>query len=142
MGSRPQRGLRVAPYREVILRAKVPRKFTPPQITLYDGKMNSINHVRRYTASLLVREVSKQAQRLMFPRILTGDAADWLHSLQPGSIGSFKQLKELFLERFESMCQAKRSVTKLFSLEQREKESLRDWYDRFFKASTEVEDLI
>ncbi|PKI36218.1 hypothetical protein CRG98_043370 [Punica granatum] len=54
---------------------------------------------------------------------------------------SFKQLKELSLERFASMQLAKRTITELFSLEQKEKESLRNWYDRFSKASTEVEGL-
>ncbi|PKI59255.1 hypothetical protein CRG98_020335 [Punica granatum] len=40
------------------------------------------------------------------------------------------------------MQQAKRSIVELFSMEQRDKESIRNWYDRFFKASTEVEGLM
>ncbi|PKI79396.1 hypothetical protein CRG98_000211 [Punica granatum] len=82
-----------------ILRAKVSCKFTPPQIALYDGKTDLVNHVHRYTASLLGSGVSEQAQCLLFLGPLTGNAADW------------------------------------------ERESLRDWYDRFFKALIEVEGL-
>lgn len=84
--------------------------------------------------------------------MLKGLAADWFYSLESGSITSFVTLKErflecfasslrIFLECFASSLRIKHTLMELFGMQQREKESLCHWYERFVKVAAEVDDL-
>ncbi|PKI55154.1 hypothetical protein CRG98_024445 [Punica granatum] len=136
----PDKNLK-SPLSPDILNTKVSRKFNFPQITPFDGKTDPVNHVRRHITSLLERGVSKNLQCLLFPMTLNGIASNWFHSLSPGSITSFKQLHELFIQRFAATRRVKSDLNELFTLEQKEGETLRAWYECFIKVITEIESL-
>ncbi|XP_031386689.1 uncharacterized protein LOC116200116 [Punica granatum] len=80
-------------------------------------------------------------QCLIFLGTLTGIASDWLHLLAPCSITSFKQLQELFIQRFAATRRVKRDLNELFTMEQKEGETLRAWYKDLFKVFTKIESL-
>ncbi|PKI60277.1 hypothetical protein CRG98_019332 [Punica granatum] len=130
-----------SPFSSEILEATLPPKLMVPQITQYDGKTGPRDHVRKRITSLLGRRASEELQCLLFPATLIGIAADWFHSLPPRSVRDFEQLRDKFGERFSSICRFKRDVSELFAMEQQEKETLRQWYNRFFDVVAEVDNI-
>lgn len=67
-----------------------------PQITTYDGKSEPMDHMQKYTLSLVEREVSDEVLSLLFPR----PRQDWFHSFKLASIRSFDKLKDKFIDYF------------------------------------------
>ncbi|PKI47551.1 hypothetical protein CRG98_032045 [Punica granatum] len=78
----------------------IPKKFNVPIIAQIDGIPDPVEHVRNYTTSILGRNATNEIKCLPFLATLGGIASTWFHLLSLGSIQSFKQLKEAFLERF------------------------------------------
>ncbi|PKI48642.1 hypothetical protein CRG98_030970 [Punica granatum] len=64
--------------------------------------------------------------------------AEWCYSLPIGSISNLGQLRELFVQRFAGNHRINKDVNYLFSILQRERETLCAWYERFFGVIVEV----
>ena len=74
-----------------------------------------------------------------FSLTLTGSGFEWFRSLRPGSIPSFRALREAFLARFATLVVQKKSKTYLLSIRQEGDETLRQYLTRFTEESNKVE---
>ncbi|KAL2250014.1 UNVERIFIED_CONTAM: Retrovirus-related Pol polyprotein from transposon opus [Sesamum indicum] len=70
-----------------------------------------------------------------------GKAQEWFMSLPPGSIESHEQLVQKFIFHFASKRKQKRSATYLFTIRQKENETLKNFMGRFNNETLEVQDL-
>ena len=87
----------------------------------------------------MMQGVSHGALCQSFSLTLTGPGFEWFKNLRPGSVQSFKDLKDMFLARFAtSMVQKK---TKMYSwlIRQENNESLRQYLTRFTAESNKVD---
>ena len=74
-----------------------------------------------------------------FSLTLTGAAGRWYRKLRPGSISSFAQLSQIFINQFAGDRDHQLPSTHLLSVKQRKYESLKDYITRFNKEAVRVE---
>ncbi|KAL8125842.1 hypothetical protein AgCh_013223 [Apium graveolens] len=129
------------PFTEEIMNAHISRKFKMPTIKAYDGTGDPANHVRTFSNALLLQPVNDAIKCRAFPQTLSGMAQRWYSRLPPNSIGSFRELSQVFIKQFISGRVHEKSSTSLMSLVQGAKESLRDYLNRFTKKALKVPDL-
>ncbi|GKV49226.1 hypothetical protein SLEP1_g55988 [Rubroshorea leprosula] len=77
----------------------------------------------------------------VFPATLKSTARRWYHKLPRHSIDSYSQLAKLFSNKFASQREIKRTATKLMQVHQKEGESLRDYMQRFNKATLDIDNV-
>ncbi|XP_011087056.1 uncharacterized protein LOC105168618 [Sesamum indicum] len=99
--------------------------FRMPDLPKYDGTRDLQEHLAAFDMVMN----------------LYGKAQEWFTSLHPGSIESHKQLVQNFTFHFASKRKQKRSATHLFTIRQRENESLKSFMGRFNNETLEVQDL-
>ncbi|KAL0402078.1 UNVERIFIED_CONTAM: hypothetical protein Slati_4237700 [Sesamum latifolium] len=109
-----------------------------PNLSDYDGTMDpqellscfeNIALLHRYTAGVKCR---------VFVNTFTRSAQQWFNQLPSGSIRSFREFRSLFLHHFASSKRYQKTIMSLFSLQQREGESLKEYLQRFNLAALEV----
>ncbi|GKU88075.1 hypothetical protein SLEP1_g2380 [Rubroshorea leprosula] len=74
----------------------------------------------------------------VFPAILKSTTKRWYHKLPKHSIDSYSQLAKLFSNKFASQREIKRTANELMQVHQKEGESLRDYMQRFNKATLDI----
>ncbi|GFZ10533.1 hypothetical protein Acr_21g0011320 [Actinidia rufa] len=106
------------PFTWRILRARISLKFKlPTQLGIYEGKTDPMDHLDS-----------------------TCQIRSWFRKLSPGTIDSFGDLSRLFVANFMSCKNRQKNASHLFTVHQKETESLKDFVKRFNQAILEVED--
>ncbi|GKV50689.1 hypothetical protein SLEP1_g57387 [Rubroshorea leprosula] len=77
----------------------------------------------------------------VFTATLKSTARRWYHKLPRHSIDSYSQLAKLFSNKFASQREIKRTATELMQVHQKEGESLRDYMQRFNKATLDIDNV-
>ncbi|KAL0355780.1 UNVERIFIED_CONTAM: hypothetical protein Sradi_4024900 [Sesamum radiatum] len=85
--------------------------------------------LHRYTAGVKCRVLVNTFTRL---------AQQWFNQLPSGSIRSFGEFRSLFLHHFACSKRRQKTIMSLFSLQQREGQSLKEYLQRFNLAALEV----
>ncbi|GMN21498.1 hypothetical protein TIFTF001_050140 [Ficus carica] len=116
-----------------------PTRFKMPTIPSYDGSTDADELVENYQAHMLIQSANEAALCKSFCLTLTGAARQWYRRLPPGSIGSFQQLASSFSAAFLGSRTRKLGASHLFSIKQRENETLKKYLERFDKAVVQVE---
>ena len=132
---------RKSPFMTDILERPLPRKFKMPQITLYSGKDDPYDHVQNYESLMMLHGWDDDIMCRAFSLTLSGHARTWFNSLPESSISSFGHLRTEFTKAFVINSRRKKDATYLLSIRQGNKESLRQFVDRFRNATLEIPDL-
>ncbi|GMN29028.1 hypothetical protein TIFTF001_044306 [Ficus carica] len=127
------------PFTPSIMESPYPTRFKMPTIPSYDGSTDADEHVENYQAHMLIQSANEAALCKSFCLTLTGAARQWYRRLPPGSIGSFQQLASSFSAAFLGSRTRKLGASHLFSIKQRESETLKKYLERFDKAVVQVE---
>ncbi|GMN18961.1 hypothetical protein TIFTF001_048559 [Ficus carica] len=127
------------PFTEDILIEEFPADFKMIPIKQYDGKENPAGHMHGYCTWMRIRGATQAQMCLAFSLTLTGPALQWFQQLEPGSIGSFRELKQQFLGRFVMTKTRKKDKLYLYSLKQGTEESLKSYIERFSQEMNYVE---
>ncbi|GFY81798.1 hypothetical protein Acr_02g0000380 [Actinidia rufa] len=96
-----------------------------------------------FTERILRARISskfKLPTQLAFSATLKGPARSWFRKLSPGTIDSFGDLSRLFVANFMSCRNRQKNASHLFTIHQKENESLKEFVKRFNQAILEVED--
>ena len=72
-----------------IERAKLPRRFTQPMFTVYNGRTDSVEHVSHFNQRMVVHSRNKALMCKVFPSSFGPVAMRWFDGLEEGSISSF-----------------------------------------------------
>ncbi|GFZ20875.1 hypothetical protein Acr_29g0000370 [Actinidia rufa] len=129
------------PFTGRILRARVSSKFKlPTQLSIYEGKIDPMDHLDSYKSLMLLQGCSDEVMCKAFSITLKGTARSWFRKLSPGTIDSFGDLSRLFIANFISCRNRQKNASHLFTIHQKETESLKDFVKRFNQAILEVED--
>ncbi|KAK4381571.1 hypothetical protein Sango_2954800 [Sesamum angolense] len=83
-------------------------------------------------------DISNAAYCKIFRMTLAGKAMTWFNQLPNGTIDNFEQLSQRFLHHFTINKRYPKTASYLFTVIQREHESLRDYVQRFSEAVLEV----
>ncbi|XP_039131811.1 uncharacterized protein LOC120268487 [Dioscorea cayenensis subsp. rotundata] len=119
----------------------LPKKFKMPRLTTYYGKGDPYDHMQNYEAVMLLHGWEDAIMCRAFPLTLTEHARIWFNNLKEGSISNFNQLRKEFIDGFLINARRKKDASYLLTIKQEEKESLKDYVERFRAATLEVQDL-
>ncbi|XP_012849541.1 PREDICTED: uncharacterized protein LOC105969329 [Erythranthe guttata] len=95
-------------------------------------------HLSRFNNTASLHQLTEGVKCRAFVTTLAGPAQAWFGLLPPGSIHSFGQFAKAFMNQFTSSKKCKKTSLSLFSIRQKEKESLRNYIKRFTSATLEV----
>ncbi|GFS33977.1 hypothetical protein Acr_00g0031560 [Actinidia rufa] len=129
------------PFTKRILRARISSKFKlPAQLGIYEGKTDPMDHLDSYKSLMSLQGCSDEIMCKAFSATLKGPARSWFRKLSPGTIDSFGDLSRLFVANFMSCRNRQKNASHLFTIHQKENESLKEFVKRFNQAILEVED--
>ncbi|GKV41017.1 hypothetical protein SLEP1_g48598 [Rubroshorea leprosula] len=115
--------------------------FKIPHLETYDGSGDPDEHLHTYQAIMRIQNANDAMMCKVFPATLKTTARRWYHKLPRHSIDSYSQLAKLFSNKFASQREIKRTATELMQVHQKEGESLRDYMQRFNKATLDIDNV-
>ncbi|GFY86564.1 hypothetical protein Acr_05g0002030 [Actinidia rufa] len=129
------------PFTERVLRTRISSKFKlPTQLGIYEGKTDPMDHLDSYKSLMSLQGCSDEVMCKAFSATLKGLARSWFRKLSPGTVDSFGELSRLFVANFMSCRNRQKNASHLFTVHQKETESLKDFVKRFNQAVLDVED--
>ena len=89
-----------SPFTRKIEGGRLPRRFTQPTFTMYNGQTDLVEHVSHFNQRMVVHSKSKALMCKVFPSSLGPVVMRWFDGPGAGSINSFKELTWAFGSRF------------------------------------------
>ncbi|XP_021818802.1 uncharacterized protein LOC110760788 [Prunus avium] len=123
--------LRPGPFTERIRRSRQDRDVQPLRITPYTGVEDPLTHLHSFQSAVGCRGLSDEGLCLLFPSSLTEAALNWFYHLEPGTVDSFDELKQIFLNHFMIQTDRLYSADDLYTIRQRDDEPLREYTAQF-----------
>lgn len=124
----------VKPYPPDVDLVPFPNNYRQPQFSKFNGTGSPHEHVAHFLAAC--QDTANNGALLLrqFVQTLSGPAFTWYSKLAPGSIRTWEQMQDSFLERFYST-QRTVGITELTQTEQRAHEKAADFINRWRNLS-------
>ena len=122
-----------SPLSTEIMSAVIPRDFCLPDLR-YSGRTDPLAHIERFNDITGVHGLSHAQRCRVFPLSLEGRAREWYRKLPRGSIKSFEQMCQEFVEQFRGAMGPEDDMMELTSMKQGDEETLREFIKRFHRA--------
>jgi hypothetical protein len=116
----------VSPLTDRIMSCQLPSKFKMPEIPVYTGLGDPIEHLASFHAHTVLHTTLDEVACRAFPFTLAGGAREWFRTLPPRSISNFESLTRKFASQFMADI-----VQQLMTIKQGPQESLRSYLLRF-----------
>ncbi|XP_021603867.1 uncharacterized protein LOC110608891 [Manihot esculenta] len=130
-----------SPFSGWIQQETIPKKFMMPPMVTYDGAGNPREHILNYKTFMELQTLSDALMCKVFPTTLTGPARAWFNSLEAGSIKSFGDLANIFINQFIVGVPVERKTSYLETVRQRKNESLMEYVARFNTEALQISEL-
>ncbi|XP_056695443.1 uncharacterized protein [Spinacia oleracea] len=119
-----------------------PKRFNPPNMTIYDGTSNPRDHILTYKQRMMTILVPKDMREASickgFGLTLVGPALKWLTSLPNGFITSFAHFDNMFNQQFASSRDLEKQTCDLYRVVLRPDEPLKDYTACFIMEKVKV----
>ncbi|XP_031251412.1 uncharacterized protein LOC116109317 [Pistacia vera] len=126
-----------SPFMDAITLAGMPYKFIIPSMKPYDSTTDPDDHIASYKQQmftvLIPRMLREACMCNSFGSSLSSPALQWYTNLPNGSIDSFAQLTNIFVEQFASNKKLEKLSADLYRVYQRRGEPLREYVSKFNK---------
>ena len=94
----------------------LPRRFTQPTFTMYNGQTDPVEHVSHFNQRMVVHSKNEALMCKVFPSSLGPVAMRWFNNLGASSIDSFKELTQAFGSHFITCSRVPRPLNSLLSM--------------------------
>ena len=128
-----------SPFTRWIKGGRLPRWFTRPTFSMYNGRTNLVEHVNHFNQRMAVHSKNEALMCKIFPSNLGPVATRWFDGLRVGSIDSFKELTQVFGSCFITCSRVPRPLASLLSLSMREGETLKTYLDRYCEMFNKID---
>ncbi|XP_023886129.1 uncharacterized protein LOC111998252 [Quercus suber] len=128
-----------SPFMRRIESGKLPRRFTQPTFTMYNGRTDPLEHVSHFNQRMAVHFKSEALMCKVFPSSLGSMAMRWFNDLKEGFIDSFKELNREFGARFMTCSRISRPLDSLLSMAMQEGKTLKTCSDRYKEMFNEID---
>ena len=129
--SKALRQISKSPFTRSFDRANLPQWFTQPTFTIYNGRIDPLEHVSHFNQRMAVHSKNKALLCRVFPSSLGLVTMRWFDNLEKGSINSFQELTRAFKARFVTCSRVPRPLDSLLSMTMREGETMRTYSNRY-----------
>ncbi|XP_020421423.1 uncharacterized protein LOC109949724 [Prunus persica] len=123
--------LRPGPFTRRIRDSRQDREVHQLRIPFYTGTDDPLTHLHSFQSVIGCKGLSDEGQCLLFPSSLTKATLNWFYRLEPETVDSFDELKQIFLNHFIIQTDRLYSADDLYTIRQREDEPLREYAARF-----------
>ena len=113
------------PFTRWIEGASLPLRFNQPTFSLYNGRIDPVEHVSHFNQKMAVHSKDEALMCKIFPSSLGPMAMRWFNGLKVNSIDSFKKLTQAFGARFITCSRVPLPLGSLLSMSMREGETLK-----------------
>ncbi|XP_021857558.2 uncharacterized protein [Spinacia oleracea] len=131
-----------SPYADPINAIDIPKRFSPPNMPMYDGMTNPREHILTYKQRMMTILVPKHMREASlckgFGSTLIGPALKLLTSLPNGCSTSFAHLDNMFNQQFASSRCLEKKTSDLYCVVQRPDKPLKDYISRFIREKVIV----
>ena len=103
--------------------------------------MNPTQWLQAYFTAVCATRGDTSVMENYLPIMLTSTAMNWLTSLAPDSIGSWKQLKKVFTDNYIATCTRQGTKHDLNRIYQKPSELLRSYIRRFFEMRNSIPNI-
>ncbi|KAL0355603.1 UNVERIFIED_CONTAM: hypothetical protein Sradi_4007200 [Sesamum radiatum] len=114
------------------------RELSNLSLAEYNGTTDPQEHLSRFENAALLHRYTDGIKCRVFVTTFSRAAQQWFNQLPPAVIGSFREFHCLFLHQFASNRKHQKTELSLFSIRQKEGESLKGYLLRFNTAALEV----
>ena len=128
-----------SPFTRRIEEGRLPRRFTQPTFTMYNGRTDPMKNVSHFNQRMVVRSKNEALMCKVFPSNLGLVEIRWFDGLGVGSIDSFKELTRTFGSCFITCSRVPRPLDSLLSMSMREGETLKTYLDRYWEMFNEID---
>ncbi|XP_014506404.1 uncharacterized protein LOC106766165 [Vigna radiata var. radiata] len=126
------------PFTPRVMGAVIPENKVLPTIERYGGASDPVKHLRSFVDAMAVYSSDELVWCRVFSLSLKEEALDWFHSLQPGTIGNFAELRQLFTQQYAANKTPGMTYTALVRMRQGRDESLKSFMDRFSHTARQI----
>ncbi|CAL2232153.1 unnamed protein product [Prunus armeniaca] len=103
----------------------------PLRVPFYTRVEDPLTHLYSFQSVVGCKGLNDEGQYLLFPSSLTEVALNWIYRLEHGTVDSFNELKQIFLNHFMIQTDRLYSADDLHTIRQKEDEPLREYAARF-----------
>ena len=128
-----------SPFTSRIEGGRLPRWFTQPTFTMYNGQTDPVEHVSHFNSRMIVHSKNEALMCKVFPSSLRPVAMRWFDGLGASSIDSFKELTRVFGSRFITCSRISHPLDSLLSMSMQEGETLKTYLDKYQKMFYEID---
>ena len=128
-----------SPFTTEVLHFPLLEKFRMPQIKVFDGIKNPVDHFNTYKTQMELHGYQDPVRCRAFSITLKGSALAWFNRLPPFSISSFRELSITFVSHFIEAWTYRKSSYHPLTIKQRSQENLRSYVQRFNLESLKVD---
>ena len=128
-----------SPFIRWIEGGRLPRRFTQPTFTMYNGRTDPVEHVTHFNQRMAVYSKNETLMCKIFPSSLGPVVMRWFDGLRVGSIDSFKELTQAFGSRFIMCSRVPQPLASLLSLSMREGETLKTYSDKYWEMFNAID---
>ena len=129
-----------SPFTASVLESPLPLKFHLPQLEVYNGTKDPLDHIRAFKMLLNLKQTPGKVICRTFLATLRGATQIWFNKLPTVSIANFDQLSDSFVHHFiRGQCH-KSPTSYLQTMKQQERETLREYVKRFNKVVLEIDE--
>ena len=128
-----------SPFSSKIERAKLPAKFTPPNLISNNGKTDPVRHLSHYRQSMALYNGNDALMCRIFPSSLGKVALRWFDRLEHEYIHSWKELSKTFTILFITNTKKPKEVDSLMALTMKLGKSLKSYSARYWETYNEID---
>ena len=128
-----------SPFTRGIEKANLPRRFHQPTFTIYNGRVDLVEHISQFKQKMVVHSQDEALMCKVFPSSLWPMAMRWFDELRTNSVNSFKKLTQAFCSRFITCNKVPQPLDSLLSMSMREGESVKAYSDRYWEMFNKID---
>ncbi|GJY46325.1 reverse transcriptase domain-containing protein [Tanacetum coccineum] len=136
--SKPFKAASKCPFTKRIINFTAPNHRMPTNAKIYDGTSDPADHITRFTGMGNSAEWPMPVWCRMFQQTLDGKARAWFDKLPSGSIDSWDDLEEKFLNRFGMLKACDKDPTEITKIVRRANEALPNFRERWVSESNAI----
>ena len=127
-----------SPFTVEVLRYPLPAKFRIPQVEIFDGVKDPVDHLNTYKNQMELHEYQDPVRCRAFATTLKRLALAWFNRIPPSSISSFRELSIAFVFHFIGARTYRKPSYHLLAAKQGSQESLKSYVQRFNAESLKI----